>query len=210
MTELTDLIPEALLGLSAILYLTLLGFMLIWGLVRYVLTGISLHSLSKRRGLEGGWLCWVPLIRYWVLGALSDHYQRAAQNLVRRRRRSLMSLMVGIFMSLVLGSIFFYTFLFLRAQMGSGRYVDGASVSVLGVTAGLLAGAAVLMLLAFTVQKHIAFYQLYRSCRPKQAVLFLILGLVFSFLRPIFLMICRKQDQGLPKPEALISGPPIS
>ena len=207
MTDLMKLLPEALPGLSALACLIILGLGLLWGLVSYILTAISLQTLTKRRGLEGDWLSWMPGARYWVLGSLSDNYQREKKNRVCRRRRSLISLMVGAFMAAVLCSIFFHTFLFLVAQRGSGRYVDEASVSVLAVVSGLLALTVLVMALIFTVQKYIALFSVYRSCRPKQAVLFLVLSLLFPWLTAFFLMGCRKKDLGLPGMAPVIPAP---
>ncbi|MEI3416017.1 MAG: hypothetical protein V8Q43_00305 [Christensenellaceae bacterium] len=57
-----------------------------------------------------------------------------------------------------------------------------------------------------TVFTYITYYKVYRSCSPDNAVLFLVLSILFSFLTPFFLFACRNKDDGLaPGPAAAVS-----
>ena len=44
---------------------------------------------------------------------------------------------------------------------------------------------------------YMALYDLYRSCDPDNAKVFLVLSILIGITIPIFMMICRKQDKGL-------------
>jgi hypothetical protein len=48
---------------------------------------------------------------------------------------------------------------------------------------------------------HMSNYDLYRSCNPKNAVTFLVLGIIFPVAQPFFYLSCRKKDLGMVVPE---------
>ena len=48
------------------------------------------------------------------------------------------------------------------------------------------------------VLRQMCMYDLYRSCDPGNATAYLVLGILFSILEPIFLIALRKRDSGLP------------
>ena len=48
---------------------------------------------------------------------------------------------------------------------------------------------------------HMSNYDLYRSCNPKNAVTFLVLGIIFPITQPFFYLSCRKKDLGMVVPE---------
>ena len=48
------------------------------------------------------------------------------------------------------------------------------------------------------VFRQISMYDLYRSCDPRNAIPYLVLGILFSVLEPVFLMILRNRDEGMP------------
>ena len=41
----------------------------------YVLTSLSLYTIAARRQIANPWLSWIPVVRIWVLGSLSDQYR---------------------------------------------------------------------------------------------------------------------------------------
>ena len=59
-----------------------------------------------------------------------------------------------------------------------------------------------------TVFMYMAYYDLFESCKPSQAVVFLILSIFFSFLLPFFVFACRKKDLGMP-PRRTASAPSV-
>ena len=78
-----------------------------------------------------------------------------------------------------------------------------------------LAGVSIIMSLfviaasiTYSVFAYICYYDLFRSCSPKNAVLYLVLSVVpgiSTVARPLFLFLCRNKDDGMPprrKPEA--------
>ena len=59
-----------------------------------------------------------------------------------------------------------------------------------------------------TVVQYMALYDIYRSCEPGNATLYLVLSIFVSLSQPVFLFLCRNKDDGLPQPQPEI--PPTS
>ncbi len=167
----------------------------------YVLTALALYTIAKRRGINKPWLAWIPVLDVWILGSIADQYRYVAKGEIKSKRKALLTLnilmavlsavVIGVAISMVVGLI------------GSAMY--GASEEellqqfigpVLGV-AGLslpLAGVAI----AYAVIYFMALYDVYTSCDPSNSVLFLVLSIVFGVTKPIFLLVSRNKDGGMP------------
>ena len=59
-----------------------------------------------------------------------------------------------------------------------------------------------------TVVQYMALYDIYRSCEPGNATLYLVLSIFVGLSQPVFLFLCRNKDDGLPQPQPEI--PPTS
>lgn len=172
----------------------------------YVLSAVGMYRIAKRRGIHHPWLAWIPIGSSWLLGSISDHYQYVAKHKVTKRRRVLLILSL---IAVVPGLVY------------------GIMAMILGINGGTGVGAAAVMVLAYLclmglsvaamVICYIAYYDLFRSCKPGNAVLFLILGIFFNVTLPVFVFICSGSDQGMParrapkpaEPEAIEEEPPV-
>lgn len=45
-----------------IIYLVFLLILIAWSIVSYILSSMSLYSISRRRGIRGWFLSWVPVV----------------------------------------------------------------------------------------------------------------------------------------------------
>ena len=45
---------------------------MLFSLLSYVISGVSLLKISKKLGVEKGWLGFVPMANYWLLGRLAE------------------------------------------------------------------------------------------------------------------------------------------
>ena len=154
----------------------------LFGMPGYVLTGISLYSIASRRGIERPWLAWVPGINFYILGCISDQYQAIVRGKNKNKRTAL----------------FFLTFVPMIAfcAMHIAAPSDAAASNLLPfllIFVPAWCASAALLVISF-----LALYDVYLSCDPKNAVLFLILSIVLSVTQPIFLFLCRKKDLGFP------------
>lgn len=148
----------------------------------YVLTGLGLYSIADRRGIERPWLAWVPGLNLYLLGCISDQYQAMVRGKNKNKRTALLLL---VFAWLILVCILTVTIP--NAQ---------ASSSMLPVVLPFLAVWGVMA--ATVVIEFMSLYDLYVSCDPKNAVLFLVLSVIFNVTLPFFLFACRKKDLGFP------------
>lgn len=182
-----------LFGVVLVMYLILLAF----SIAVYVLQSLGYYTIAKRRGIHNPWLAWLPIGNMWILGSISDQYQYVAKGKIRNRRKVLMGLMIAIFA------------LMIPAFAGYGALIAGIISEYSYAGADLMAGAgamvAVLAYLAMmvigivaTVFQYIALYDLYASCEPNNAVMYVVLSIFINVTMPFFVFSCRKKDFGMP------------
>ena len=172
----------------------------------YVLQSAGLYTIAKRRGIRNPWLAWIPVGCAWIIGCISDQYRYVARGQVKNKRKALLILQI---ISWVLIVAFFAMFLnfsiqvfgmafdnSMMPQYGYGEQAAKAAVSALGFLLLWLALAG--LSIAMTVIQYMALYDVYHSCEPKNATLYLVLSIFISITLPIFLFVCRNRDEGMP------------
>lgn len=170
------------------------------GIVMYVLEAVGTYTIAKRRGIRHAWLAWIPLGSYWIAGSISDQYRYVAKGQVTNRRKIM--LILGI-VSLVVSALGAVTSVNSLIQTLQALYMEDMDYLMEAVGSGT--GSSLLSLIssgvsiALLVFSYMSLYDLYSSCNPKNNVLFLVLGIFFSFLRPIFVFVCRNKDLGMPQ-----------
>ena len=192
------------MGVFLLAYFLALAF----SVVSYVLSAVGMYRIAKRRGIHHAWLAWIPVGSSWLLGSISDHYQYVAKQKVTRRRKILV-ILSGICMAMGL-------------VLGVGLGVLSASEIMGGVSAASVLSVALIVIgylgvmglsIAVTVICYIAYYDLFRSCKPGNAVLFLILSVLFNVTLPFFVFFISNSDEGMParrprQPEQIASEEP--
>ena len=175
-------------GIFLIVYLLALAF----SVVSYVLGAVGMYRIAKRRGIHHAWLSWIPVGSSWLLGSISDHYQYVVKQKVTKRRKILLILSI---ICTVMGFVF---------GMGAGIL---ATAEIVGETAASVLSAALMVIgylglmglsIAITVICYIAYYDLFRSCKPGNAVLFLVLSIIFNVTLPFFVFFISNSDEGMP------------
>ena len=162
----------------------------------FLLEAYCLFVVAKRRGLPNPWLSWIPSLQLWVLGGISDHYQA---NLGKKRFKrwsllvfSLLSSLAGSFMSRMVKDVVVDF-----VMTGAFQWPDLEWFLSLGG----LAIVAALLAIVLKILEVLALYDLFRSCQPKNALLYLLVSTFFGVITPVFMLLCYKQDLGLPKAE---------
>lgn len=183
---------ERLFIIFMIVYLCVLIFVMLYGLVMYVLQSVGLHTIAKRRGIHHPWLAWIPIAANWLIGSISDQYQFVAKGRVRNRRKVLLGLSIPTFVLSVVSMV-------LSISTMTASVMDGGAETLLPITILMLVVSMIMstLTIVLTVFQCIALYDLYTSCTPKNAVLFLILQLLFG-LGSIFIFAVRNKDEGMP------------
>lgn len=161
------------------------------GVAAYVLTALAIYTISCRRGLNKPWLAWIPVLNVWLLGSLSDQYQYVVrgENKSKRKVLLILSILKAILWLavIVLAGITVTVFVF-----GHGGFF-GATVGLIGLLLPL-GGVTI----AHAVIRYMALYDVYKSLDPANAVLFLVLSILFGVTEPFFLFFNRDKDLGMP------------
>ncbi len=194
---------EELLPMVSIVFGIYLAVMVIGLLVKavlYVIRSLSLHTITKRRGIQNAWLSWVPVGQEWVIGSLSDQYKYLTQGKNQNRRKILLWLKLG---ALALGLISTGVGIFGvigKLELLSGYGNAQASAELLAPVMGgtIMSVLSTVVGIAAYVFRQMSMYDLYKSCDPKNAVVFLVFGILFGVTEPFFLLYLRNKDGGMP------------
>ena len=146
--------------------LVFLGIVLLCCLVGWILSSVGLQKIAKRRGIANAWLVWLPVGREWVLGSVSDQYQHLVQGKITARRRILLILEVATILVCIAYVVASVVSTFITVN---GDNV-GLSLLLSAVPYLLFIGVYI----ATMVFYHICNFDLYRSCNPQNAVVFLV------------------------------------
>ena len=179
-----------------------MGFSLITSIISLALFLIGawgLYTIAKRRNLRHAWLAWLPVGNSWILGAIADQYQQCVAGKKTARRKWLLGMDIGVraiggiavFLESLIGciAVFSAVMLGLSQQMVLLGLVACLILTVLPVLA---------ISVVYTVFWCIAHYDLFKSCKPKLAVLFLLLSIFFSNWVNIAVFVFRNSDEGMP------------
>ncbi|MBQ8398910.1 MAG: hypothetical protein IJX08_02960, partial [Clostridia bacterium] len=77
-------------------------------LAMYIVNGISLMKISKKLGVENGWLAFVPFANYWLLGRLAEEDRKVyypEKKAVKWSVIYLVAVIVGMVISGIIGGI---------------------------------------------------------------------------------------------------------
>ena len=160
---------------------------LAYAAVVYVLTAKSLQMIARRRGIPNPWLAWVPVANSWLLGSISDQYKMRKYGYDPELRKTLLILSVvsqG-------GSILLNSFNLHKNAIHQGSHSFALLWLLLIVALAVVGGA-----IAQAVYNFKARYDLYASCKPNVAVLFLVLSIVTP-AGPFLLYACCDSDEGM-------------
>jgi hypothetical protein len=183
-----EMMMSVLLILLGVLAVALLVSVIFW-----IISSLSLQAIARRRGIRNAWLAWVPIGNQWILGSIADQYQHLIQGKITSRRKILLWLGLANFVVSVIGGI-------LSGVIGATAQTEEQMMvfSVVNLVSSLGGMALGITVLVFY---HMSNYDLYRSCNPKNAVTFLVLGIIFPITQPFFYLSCRKKDLGMVVPE---------
>ncbi len=179
------------IGLIVVIYLIVVLAIALFGIVSYVLQALGMYTIAERRGIRNGWLAFIPFGAAWILGSIADQYQYVAKGKVKNRRKWLLglniALVVGYFAWFI---VFMATGIF--AAPGAGSENTAIAVAVIG--ASVFFALAIVLYVVY----YISLYNLFVSCEPDNATLYLVLGILFSVALPFFIFAARKKDNGMP------------
>jgi hypothetical protein len=200
MDEMAETMLGTAVGVLFVVYIIVVLIALAIAAVSYILRSLSLYTIATRRGIKNPWLAWVPVVSCWTVGCISDQYRYVTKGEVKNKRKALLTLSI-ITAVLEMASMFNNVLTMINfggAVEDNMMAVAGTMAAVMVIISLVLAGVTI----AFAVINYMALYDLYRSCEPNNATLYLVLSIVISWLMPVFLMIVRKKDGGMPPRKA--------
>ena len=161
------------------------GVMPLISLAIYVFTALSLYTIAQKRGIACPWLAWIPVANLWLLGSVSDQYRYLTRG--QRKHKRVVLLVLELAEAVLLGTVI-------------GMAVAVAAVGSVSSVIALVLLVLVLgcVALARSIVGFMALYDVYASCDPENAALYLVLSILFKFLKPIFLFISREMERGMP------------
>ena len=171
------------------------------GIAVYVLSALALYSMAQKRNIAHAWLAWVPVANVWILGSLSDQYSYVVRGQVKSRRKILLTL--NILSALISTALFFLSFgSIARMLMKMADGLHDPMIMQMMLSGLMKAGGILMLVLPLTIWRKVlsfmALYDIYRSCDPQSAVMYLVLSIFFPVLEPIFLFVIRDQELGMP------------
>ena len=171
----------------------------IWNLILYVLKASGLYAAAKRREVGKAWLAWVPVVNYWVAGALADQYME--QMRCKRRYQRVILLILGVVsfvLTWVLNGLQISILVDgIRRALSGDINSLGVAIALAAESGGLLVPVRTVLNLVLLVFWQIALHNIYRAANPKHAVTFTVLGIIFPVTVPFFLFFNRKRDTGM-------------
>ena len=190
------------IGITVAIVLLVYLVMLAFGVVSYVLNAVGMYRIAKRRGIHHAWLAWIPVGNTWLLGSISDHYQYVAKQKKTSRRKILLILSI---ICVACAVVYFVGALMLSAETA---ILSSMADEIILIVAWIIIGLVGVMgvSIAIAVFCYIAYFDLFRSCKPQNDVLFLVLSIIFKVTLAFFVFACSGSDEGMPArrvPEAV-------
>jgi hypothetical protein len=167
----------------------------------YVLNALPLYSIASRRKLKAAWLAWIPIGSAHILGLISDDYQLLALGNDKNRR---------IWLPVLQGLTVVLIVVFMVWAFFSFGNEDSQGVAWLPFFL-----AAMVVCVVVAVMEWMATYDLFRSCEPDRAGVYLAICLgirfvmpSFSIVREILMLVVSGKDLGMPRLDRLYTREP--
>lgn len=176
-------------------------------LALFVFRAFSLHKIARRRGIHNAWMAWVPVCGDWIMGSVADQYQYVVKGRIANRRLPLFLLHVAVMgLQIVVSALSFSVLTAVLRMVFAGVGYPSAG-QIVGLT--VACGAQFFVTVAYLVIRCFVTYDLYASCTSRNNVVFLVLGLLFRVLEPVFFFVCRNMEEGMPpRKETVVTAEP--
>ncbi len=202
---------------------TILGVAIVigvlFGFVLYVIGAIAFYKIAKNRGYNKPWLAWIPIANDYLKGAIADDINYRGGKTTSLRLWLLIASIVTRLGSLIYAGVQLASTVSMLADTygaftGAGGY-DGlfsqtSNATIMLSLVSLLISA---LSIGYAVLYYIAMYRIYTDYVPRNAVLFLVLSIVFGVTEPFFVMSMRNKPAisiyGAQNPQWQPAAPPV-
>ena len=183
-----------------IFHLIYMLFVSLFGIAAYVLRSLGVYTIAQRRGIKRSWFAWMPVLDQYLLGCVSDQYRYVVKGQNKAKRRSLLVLSIICGLGIVAMEILLW---YIRGNLLSmARDVGEMMLMNATMKYALVIGIVLLVFLILAlirgIVRRVALYDLYRSCDPENAVIYLVLDVLSGTTVPFFIFFNRNKDLGMP------------
>lgn len=180
-------------------------------LATYIVNGISMMKISKKLGVENGWLAFVPFANYWLLGRLAEEDGKRYHPEKKQTKWSKIYLTTGI-VYLVVMLLLSSAFLAFSVVGSLGAAQSGsAAAAEMGILRGVvqLVYEAVIMALAFVVMVvgYVVFYKVYHAMAGESATWMIVLTILLPVSQLVIMLILafsKKYPVAVPTPSEVV------
>ncbi len=194
-----DVVMSAVMGAILII----LAIALCIGAVLYAVQAFSLYQIALRRKISLPWLAWIPLGNLWICGSLSDQYRYLTAGKYQHRR-VILPVLGGLAcaLSVAAGRMLHHLMQSPWSSFGYHRFPSPAETLAILIVMSL----SICFAIACSVYFYICLYNLYRSCNPSVATVYLVISIFFPVALPFLLLASRKNELGMPPRREPFSG----
>ncbi len=183
-------------GILALLvgYIAVLGVV---SLVMYLLRAIGIYQMAKNSGISTPWVSFIPVANSFLFGKLAEKYRKkdgspSAKFSILLLVFNILTLISGIMLLVfsLLSTVAILRFANTAVQSGTEMTIDMfSSLIPVIIFYVILMGVA----LSYMILHYVALWRIFSSFDYKNATLYTVLSVFFSFLDPIFLFILRNK-----------------
>jgi hypothetical protein len=188
---------EVAMGLSVIVmvvFALLYGALLLFALASYVISGVSFLKISKKLGVEKGWLSFIPIANYWLLGRLAEEDGKRYHPEKKQTKWGKIYLTTGIVylvvMLLISGVYGTFSIIAAIGMAEGGSETAALGMSVIQLVVQLIAdGVIIALATALTIICYVILYKLYHVMAGSSATWMLILTILVPVSQLVLLLV---------------------
>ena len=185
------------MGLSVIVmvvFALLYGVLLLFALASYVISGVSFLKISKKLGVEKGWLSFIPIANYWLLGRLAEEDGKRYHPEKKQTKWGKIYLTTGIVylvvMLLISGVYGTFSIIAAIGMAEGGSETAALGMSMVQLVVQLIAdGVIIAMATAVTIICYVILYKLYHVMAGSSATWMLILSILVPVSQLVLLLV---------------------
>lgn len=175
------------------------GIGALFGLAIYILNAVAFYAIAKNRGYNRPWLAWIPVACDYLKGAVADDINyRNGKSTKLRVWLLLASIVAKVGVSAYGVFQMVYSISMMRNIFGSIGNMNGyaqflnqsAELSLILSLVSLVISA---LTIGYAVVYYIAMYRVYIDYVPNNAVLFLVLSILFNIVEPFLVLSIRNK-----------------
>ncbi len=180
------------------------AFGIFWGIASlasialFVLGGLGIYDMSKKLGISSPWLGFIPVLQCFALGRIGERYIKRDGKPSAKLGKLLLILKIAEYILAIVFFIIFFIAIFTIIANVDAAIEDDTQL-VMGMFSSLIAVIVLYFLvlavaITYSVIYYVTLWRVFGIFDNKNATLYLVLSIFFSFLTPIFLLIIKNNN----------------